>query len=91
MTDGSFEHLRTVSDHDGGIILDLRRGTVSLLNPTAAYVWERFREGLKAQEIVRNLAELTGTPEEVVSTDLAKFLEQLNRTHLEDDEVAYER
>jgi hypothetical protein len=83
MAQDTFEHLRTVSDQDGGVILDLRHGTLSLLNTTAAYVWDRFRDGVELIEIVRQLAELTDTPKEIVATDVLAFLKQLKATHLD--------
>lgn len=87
MAQDTFEHLRTVSDQDGGVILDLRQGTVSLLNATAAYVWDRFRDGLQADEIVRQLAEITDTPKEIVAADVIAFLNQLQLTHLSHRQV----
>jgi hypothetical protein len=87
MSQDTFEYLRTVSDQDGGVILDLRHGTLSLLNTTAAYVWERFRDGVEPIEIVRQLAELTDTPKEIVATDVFAFLKQLRATHLDCEQV----
>lgn len=88
MAQQTFAHLRTVSDQDGGVILDLRQGTVSLLNTTAAYVWDRLRDGLEQDEIVRQLAELTDTPKEIVAADLTAFLKQLELTHLSHRQVS---
>ncbi len=89
MTDERFPHLRSVSDQDGGVILDLRRGTISLLNPTGAFVWERFRAGLTSRQIVLELAKATAMAEEAVAGDVFEFLRQLGRAHLDVDEEVW--
>jgi hypothetical protein len=75
-------HLRSVVDHDGAVILDLDRNTISPLNSTGAYVWERLRQGLLLNEIIDTLARETGADLSIVDHDVRAFFEELKLKHL---------
>jgi hypothetical protein len=75
-------HIRSVIDHDGAVILDIPRNTMTTLDSTGAYVWERLQRGLQTDVIVRELANDTGADELVVATDVEEFMEKLKSKHL---------
>jgi len=74
-------HLHSVANQDGAAILDIERGVLSTLNPTGAYVWQRFERGETIEAIVTALARETGEELETVERDVRDFLEALNRKH----------
>ena len=75
-------HIRSIVDHDGAVILDIPRNTMTTLDSTGAYVWERLQRGLEVDAIVRELANDTGVEESVVAKDVEEFMEQLKSSHL---------
>jgi hypothetical protein len=75
-------HLHSIIDHDGAVILDIPRNTITTLSPTGAYVWERLLQGLQVAAIISELAHDTGTDELVVAKDVEEFMEQLKSKHL---------
>ena len=75
-------HIRSIVDHDGAVILDIPRNTMTTLDSTGAYVWERLQGGLQVDAIVRELAHDTGVEESVVAKDVEEFMEQLKSKHL---------
>jgi hypothetical protein len=75
-------HLRSIVDHDGAVILDIPRNTMTTLDCTGAYVWERLQRGLEVDAIVRELARDTGAEESVVAKDVESFMEQLKSNRL---------
>jgi len=75
-------HLRSIVDHDGAVILDVPRNSMTTLNSTGAYIWERLQRGLPVDAIVAELAHDTGTEESVVSKDVGEFMKQLKSKHL---------
>jgi hypothetical protein len=75
-------HIRSIVDHDGAVILDIPRNTMTTLDSTGAYVWERLQRGLQVDAIVRELAHDTGTEEWLVAKDVDQFMDQLKSSHL---------
>lgn len=75
-------HLRTITNQDGAAILDIRRGKISTLNPTGAYVWQALEHGMSLDEIVLSLAQETKTDQEVIRADTDAFLKQLAQEQL---------
>jgi len=75
-------HIRSIVDHDGAVILDIPRNTMTTLDSTGAYVWERLQRGLQVDAIVRELAHDTGAEESGVAKDVEEFMEQLKSKHL---------
>ena len=75
-------HLRSIVDHDGAVILDVPRNSMTTLNSTGAYVWERLQRGLQVDAMARELAHDMGAEESVVARDVEEFMEQLKTRHL---------
>lgn len=76
------DHLRSIVNHDGAVILDIPRNTMTTLNSTGAFVWERLQRGLEVDAIARELAQDIGVEESVVARDVEEFMEQLKSRHL---------
>jgi hypothetical protein len=75
-------NLRSIVDHDGAVILDIPRNTMTTLDATGAYVWQRLERGLRIDAIVAELARDTGADTGVIAKDVADFMEQLQGKHL---------
>lgn len=78
------DHLRSIVDHDGAVILDIKRDQFFSLNPMGAYIWARLVEGQRCDEIAETLARETGTDIAVVMSDVNDFLADLKSKHLFD-------
>ena len=76
------QNIRSIVDHDGGVILDFEHDAMITLNSTGAYVWEKLREGKLINDIVRELAAQSGADPANVDRDVCAFLDQLKRKHL---------
>jgi Coenzyme PQQ synthesis protein D (PqqD) len=74
--------IRSVVDHDGAVILDIPRNTMTTLDSTGAYVWARLQRGMQVDAIVAELARDTGTDEATIAKDVEEFMEQLKAKHL---------
>ena len=70
-------HLRSIVDHDGAIILDIKTDQFFSLNPIGSYIWERLLKGEGLDQIARGLAEDTGTEIDVVMADIDDFVADL--------------
>jgi hypothetical protein len=75
-------NLRSIVDHDGAVILDISRNSMTMLDAIGAYVWNRLGNGLSLDAIVAELARDTGADQERVAKDLDEFMEQLKARHL---------
>jgi hypothetical protein len=75
-------NLRSIVDHDGAVILDISRNSMTTLDTIGAYVWERLGKGLSVDVIVAELARNTGADQEMVARDVDEFMEQLKSRHL---------
>jgi hypothetical protein len=75
-------NLKSIVDHDGAVILDISRNSMTTLDTIGAYVWERLRKGLSVDAIVAELAQDTGADLEMVAKDVDEFMEQLKSRHL---------
>jgi hypothetical protein len=81
-------NLRSIVDHDGAVILDISRDSMTTLDTIGAYVWERLEKGLSVDAIVAELAQDTGAVQEMVARDVDEFMEQLKSRHLVDGHAA---
>ena len=54
------EDLRTVTNADGGVILDLRKGKMFRLNATDAVIFELLVSGREEEQIVADLSSRCG-------------------------------
>jgi hypothetical protein len=75
-------HLRSIIDHDGAVILDIKHDAMLTLNSTGGYVWEKLKQGKPIDEIIRELATDTGTDPAAVEGDVCDFLHELKSKHL---------
>jgi Coenzyme PQQ synthesis protein D (PqqD) len=75
-------HLRSIVDHDGAVILDIKRDQFFSLNPIGSYIWERLLKGENLDQIARALAEETGTEIPAVMADVNEFVSDLKSKHL---------
>jgi hypothetical protein len=75
-------HLRSIVDHDGGVILDIKRNQFFSLNPVGYYIWERLLKGEGLDQIATALAEDTGTEISLVMTDINDFVADLKSKQL---------
>lgn len=74
--------LQAAFDQDGGAILDVEAGTISTLNPTGAFVWQRLKQRQGATEIIAAIAQETGEDPATVERDVREFMEELKLKHL---------
>jgi hypothetical protein len=75
-------HLRSIVDHDGAVILDIKRDQFFSMNPVGSYIWERFLKGEGLDQIARELAEETGTDISIVMADVNDFVADLKSKQL---------
>ena len=81
MTDGK-DHLRTVVNPDGAAILDAKRGTISTLNPTGAFIWCALQRGEVVEDIVAALVRQTLERPEIIRLDVINFISALRQQEL---------
>ncbi|HYR11092.1 MAG TPA: PqqD family protein [Longimicrobium sp.] len=72
------QHVRSVMDPDGAVLLDLRQGKYYSLNGVGAEIWS---------QIESHLVEAFGAPQEAARADVAAFVEDLTRKNLVDARV----
>jgi hypothetical protein len=75
-------HLRSIVDHDGAVILDIKRDQFFSMNPVGSYIWERLLKGENLDQISRALAEETGADISVVVADVNDFIADLKSKQL---------
>ncbi|SEB52253.1 PqqD family protein [Terriglobus roseus] len=78
--------LRSVISADGAAILDVGRGTITTLNESGAYIWQRLRRGEALESVLVNLALETGRDVADIEQDVRGFVEILRRSELLRDE-----
>ncbi len=71
------DDLRTATNADGGVILDLRRGKMFRLNPTAAAILELLGRGYTEQRIAAEMEGLCGVEAQLALRDVQAFLSSL--------------
>jgi hypothetical protein len=74
--------LRSIVNHDGAVILDIPRNTMTTLNSTGAYIWERLDKGMSLDSIIAELASDSGADPSIVAADVSEFLETLQSEQL---------
>ncbi len=77
-------HVRSVIDPDGAVLLDLKQGKYYSLNGIGAEIWRNLEAGLSAPDIEDRLARLYDVPAEVLSGDVDGFIGDLRRKRLVD-------
>jgi hypothetical protein len=74
--------IRSIVDHDGAVILDIKRDAMLTLNSTGGYVCEKLKQGKLIDEIVSELASETGADPVAVDCDVRAFLDELKSKRL---------
>jgi hypothetical protein len=69
--------IRTATDHDGVVLLDVEQGVMINLNTTGGYIWNKVQAGKSADEIIADLACDTGEDPLVIADDVHQFLGHL--------------
>jgi hypothetical protein len=77
-----------MTDADGGVILDLRRGSIFRCNSTGAVILELLARGCDQTEITTNFTRLSNVPPGCASADVQAFLASLARLGLLEDHTA---
>jgi hypothetical protein len=75
-------NIRSIVDRDGAVILDIGRNTMTTVDATGAYVWQRLELGMTIDAVITELARDTNTDEAVVAQDVEAFVDQLKDRHL---------
>ena len=70
-------NIRRVSSADGGIVLDVRRGTMFRLNPLGARVLDLLDQGEPLPRVAYLIGAEFGVALAVVQTDVSEFLHSL--------------
>jgi hypothetical protein len=78
----SSNHLRTITNQDGAVILNSAAGTITTLNSTGAFVWQALERGENQDAIVADLARETGEQVDTLERDVQKFIDALKNQHL---------
>lgn len=76
------EHLRSVVNHNGAVILDTKRGEMWNLNPLGAFIWQRLMDGQLPEQIAAELSAHTGDDLQTATNDLEEFLSDLQEKQL---------
>jgi Coenzyme PQQ synthesis protein D (PqqD) len=75
-------HLRTATTADGAVVLDTRRGTITTLNSTGAFVWEALERGEDLTTIVKSLTRETNMHLDSFEQDVREFIDVLKQRQL---------
>ena len=70
-------HLRYLSTDDGAILLNIHKGTMFSMNPTASSMFESIIEGRDQQRIVLEISTTFNVPPDRVATDLQGLVQDL--------------
>jgi len=60
-------NIRSIVDHDGAVILDIPNNTITTLDATGAYVWQKLQSGLQIDAIISELVRDTGADEVMIA------------------------
>lgn len=75
-------HIRSIVDHDGAVILDMKADHFYTMNPVGAYIWTRLQNGQSLDQIAKALAEETGADIGSAYADINDFVSELKKKHL---------
>ena len=76
------DHVRSMVDADGAVLLDLKKGKYYSLNKVASRVWSKLEEGLTLPEILEHLREKYGLPAQQLEADLEALMTGLEQKEL---------
>jgi hypothetical protein len=78
------EHVRSIIDPDGAVLLDLRKGKYFSLNGTGAEIWQALEAGSSVADIEGRLANRYGASPEEARSDINDFVRDLSHKQLLD-------
>ncbi len=76
------QHVRSVVNTDGAILMDVEAGSMFSLNPIGGLIWKRLQEGDTRDEISATISRDFAVPIEQVRADVDSFLSELDRNQL---------
>jgi hypothetical protein len=76
------ENVRSLTNSDGGVILDLRKGKIFRLNPTGAAILELLIRGYEKDRVTAEISKRCGIDSTLVAEDLQSFLKSLESNEL---------
>jgi hypothetical protein len=71
------DHLRTVIDQDGAVILDVRQGKIVRCNQTGAAIFDLLSRGYDQEQIATEFSRLYEISQASASEDVCAFLTSL--------------
>jgi len=80
------KNLRTVTNADGGAVLDILRGKMFRLNTTGAKILELLARGCTKESIASEISQSCGVDIGLVSADVHAFLAALRTAGLLDSD-----
>jgi hypothetical protein len=69
--------VRSLTNKDGAVILDIEHDTMMTLNSAGSFVWDRLNQGQDIDDISRELAAKTDADVFLVKNDLRMFVDEL--------------
>ncbi|MFI6588190.1 PqqD family protein [Embleya sp. NPDC050493] len=75
-------HVHWTCTDRGGAILNLRTARWTLLDPTAAHMWQRLTDGTDTDTLATELATTHHIPHERAGADITQLLHQADAAHL---------
>jgi hypothetical protein len=76
------ENVRTTTNQDGAVLMDIQGGSMLTLNPIGSIIWQQLSDGRSPEQIAERLASEFGIAREQVLADVNEFVEQLQAQHL---------
>ncbi len=75
-------HIRSVIDANGAVLLDLKRGAYFSLNGIAAEIWQALERGRSIVEIEEDLSSVYDVPRDKLRRDLRHLVAALAEASL---------
>lgn len=76
------DRIRSTQSPDGGIVLDIDRGKMFSLNPSASVIFQLLEKQYSEERIVEEMVRLFEIPADVVKRDLRDFCDSLKHRAL---------
>jgi hypothetical protein len=75
----AYDHIKSIIDPAGAVLLDLNQGTYFSLNGVGSLVWQQIQEGASFCQIARFVAASCAVSEDKVEADISRFLTRLGQ------------
>ncbi|MBY0493279.1 MAG: PqqD family protein [Cyanobacteria bacterium] len=72
------DHVKSIIDPAGAVLLDLNQGTYFSLNGVGSLIWQQIQEGASFSQITHFVAASCSVPENGIEADVSRFLAQLH-------------